>query len=83
MTLDLRMLLQVGKHYDEGDTFIVHHAPEVLDRRLKRALSRDEQLVVARNRRVDVVCIDVRIGDVLVALNESHTCVLNYYFIAS
>ena len=78
MTLDLRVLFQMGEHDDERDSFLVDHAPEILNSRLERALRRDEQLIVSRDARVDEVRVDIRIANVFVSLNETHTRMLDY-----
>ena len=78
MTLDLRVLFQMRQHDDERDSLLVNHAPEILYCRFKGALRRDKQLIVSRDARVDEVGVDVRVANVLVSLNETHTGVLDY-----
>ena len=77
MTLDFRVLFQVSEHDNKRDTIMIHHAPKVLNCRLKRTLSCNEKLVVPTYRRIDVVRIDVRVVDVFVSLYQANSCVLN------
>ena len=41
-------------------------------------MRRDKQLIVSRDAGVDEVGVDVRVANVLVSLNETHTGVLDY-----
>ena len=77
MTLDLGVLLERREHHDERHALLVHRSPEIFDRRVQGALRRDEKLIIALNRRVDVVRIDVRVVDVFIALDESDPGVLD------
>ena len=77
MALDLRVLLEMGKHDDQWNFFLVNHTPEVLDCRLKRSLSGDKKLIVWTDRRINVIRVDVRVVDVLIALDQTNARVLN------
>lgn len=59
MALHFRVLLQVRQHDDQRDSFLIDHAPEVLNCGLERALRRDKQLIVAAHGRVNEVGVDV------------------------
>ena len=78
MALDLRMLFQMRQHYDERNSFLVNHTPKILYRRFQRALCRDKQLIIPRNAGVNEVGIYVRVANVLVPLDQSHTGMLDY-----
>jgi len=79
VALDLGMLLEVGEHDDERDALLVDHAPEVLNGGVEGALRRDEQLVVARDCRIYIVRIDVRVVDVFITLNQTHASMLERF----
>lgn len=77
MALHFRVLFQVGQHHNERNFFLLDHSPETANRCLKGTLGRDEKLVIPLNRGVDVVGVDVRVGDVFVSLDETHAGVLD------
>ena len=78
MTLDFAMLLQMGKHHNERNSFLFYHAPETLNSGFERSLSCDKKLVILLDGRVDVVGVDVGVIDVFVPLKEAHPRVLNW-----
>ena len=78
MALDFSVLLQCSEHHDERNALLVHHAPEIFDRSVQRPLRRNKQLVVPLDGCVDVICVDVRIIDVFIALYQSHPRVLDW-----
>ena len=59
MRFDLRMLFQVRQHDDEGDFFLIDHAPKILYCRFKGALRRNKQLIIPRDASVNKVGVDV------------------------
>ena len=78
VTLDLCVLLQVCQHDNQRDALLVNHAPKVLDSRFKRSLCCDKELVIASDRCVDEVRIDIRIIDVFIPLDEANASMFNY-----
>lgn len=76
MALNFGVLLEVREHHDQRHSLLVYHSPKVLNGDLQWALRCYEKLIVSRDGSVDVVCIDVAVVDVLVALDETHSCVL-------
>ena len=71
VTLDLSVLLEVRQHDDERDSLLVNHSPEVFYCCLEWPLRSDEQLVVATDRSVNEVGVDVRITYVLITLDQT------------
>ena len=78
VTLDLRVLLQMCQHDDQGDALLVNHTPKVLDSRFKRSLCCDKELVIASDRCVDEVRIDIGIINVFIPLDEANASMFNY-----
>ena len=78
MALDLGMLLQMRQHYDKWDSFLVNHAPKVLNGRFERSLRSNEELVIPSDGRVDEVRINVGIVDVFIPLDEANASMFNY-----
>jgi len=79
IALDLAMFLGMCQHDDERDLLLVDHAPEVLLCLRQWPLRRNKQLVVLGRARVNVVCVDVRIVDVLVPLQQAYLRVLEWF----
>ena len=71
------MLFQRSEHHDERNALLVYHSPEIFDRGVQRALRRNEQLVVPLYGCVDVICVDVRIINVFIALDQPDTRMLD------
>ena len=78
MTLDFGVLFESGEHDYEGYPFLVDHSPEIFDCCVQGPLRRDKQLVIPLNRRIDVVCIDVRVVNVFISLDQSDPSVLDF-----
>lgn len=69
VALDFSVLFQRSEHHDERNALLVHLSPEIFDRGVKGALSGDKQLVVPLYGCVNVICVDVRIINVFIALD--------------
>ena len=68
MTLDFCMLLRMSQHYDERDSLLINHAPEVLYSWFKWTLSCYEELIITWRGSINIVGIDVWIVNVFVSL---------------
>ena len=77
VALDFSMLFQRSEHHDERNALLVYHSPEIFDRGVQRALRRNEQLVVPLYGCVDVICVDIRIINVFIALDQPDTRMLD------
>ena len=78
MALYFRILLSVSQHNNQGYTFLVYHTPKIFNRRLERALGRDEQLVVTFQCCIDVVSIYVRVISIIIPLSEPYLRMFDY-----
>ena len=76
VAFDLPMLLRLSQINNQPRALLQNHAPKVLLGLRQRALRRDERLVIELDGAVDVVGVDVRVGNVGAALHEADASVL-------